>query len=263
MNYKILDSLNESDKNTLYSIIHDIVNLSNDEIDTIYNEQRNAFDKDEFAKKLKPDLLMNDFNAFKDCKGLGIDLPCWIDWNSSKEKMFIIARDPQRNHTNNSLVVGSPFSMVAKGGREAKNNYWNFIEPLIKNYRLYITDINKLFILKPTEKKTELTKLKIHKEILKREIDLFHPLNIVTIGKDAANAVKEIFEIEIHKDEVYCEMQDKKFYFIPHLSNQVSSGIIPIANLFKGIGMLRKEENFTKAGEKILELKDKLFDKLV
>jgi uracil-DNA glycosylase len=278
MNEKILDKLPEDLKNKLYEgVIRKLINLPNNvEIDELYNNQRNHFNDNESSQQSNIDILSDSFTEFKDkeIKVLGIDLPCWIDWSTSKPKLMIIGRDPQRNaQKQEGLIIGSPYSLVSKGGRIAKNNYWNFIKPLIEKHRVYITDIYKLFISNPIDKVNKLRGLPIHFEIFKEELQLIKPDTIITIGKDAADAIKKFIDEDknfskksIYENLVY-EVFEKKdgvnrkflIYFIPHISGQVTSGIVTIANLYKSIGKLNEDKDLQFIGEEMIKLKDKLF----
>ena len=251
------------------------VNIIDDKkIDELYNEQRNHFKMGQSAQFLSVENLVNELKDYEESVVLGIDLPLWIDWNTDKPKLMIIGRDPQRNaQTQKGLIIGSPYSLVSDGGRKAKNNYWKFIEPLTEENKLYITDIYKLFISNSNEKVTELRGLPIHFNIFKDEIDLINPDKIITIGKDAADAVKKFIEtnkklskVKIYEDLVY-EVTDIEtnskitIYFIPHISGQVTSGIVTIANLYKSIGKLKNDCELQSVGNDIIRLKDKLFIK--
>jgi len=279
---KILDKSKDGSETDIYEKVKKTVNLLiNTDIDYLYKKQREHITKDESSQAFGVDILSDTFNEYKDSDVLGIDLPLWIDWNDEKkEKLMIVGRDPQRNIYNikndedKRLIIGSPYSLVSKGGRDAKNNYWSFIEPLIGKHRLYITDIYKLFIVNTnTEKVKELRALKEHFEIFTNELNFISPDKIITIGKDAADAVKKFISAneklstkKIYEDLVYAvtDTETKRLttvYFIPHISGQVTSGVVTIANLYKSIGMLRDDIELLSVGEEIIRLKDKLLYK--
>jgi uracil-DNA glycosylase len=270
-------------KKELYEkVIRKVINLDDKKIEKLYNIQRSEkhFKGTESAQPKSVEILADSFNDYKDenINVLGIDLPLWIDWdNKKKQKLMIVGRDPQRNINNvkdeeKRLIIGSPYSLASNGGRVAKNNYWSFIEPLIENHRLYITDIYKLFISNTPDKVKELRRLPIHYEIFKEELNLIQPDIIITFGKDTAVAVKKIIFYNenvskkiIYEDLVYevTEIEtNRKFtiYFIPHISGQVTNGIKTIANLYKSIGELRNDKELKSAGKNIMEMKNKLLN---
>jgi len=277
---KMLNDLPDFQEKIYDKVISPIITINKSDIHDLYNNQRGHFDKPESAQPCNINLLKSPFDEYKDSTVLGIDLPLWIDWNDEKkQKLMIVGRDPQRNINNvkkieERLIIGSPYSLVSKGGRDAKNNYWSFIEPLIGKHRLYITDIYKLFIVNTnTEKVKELRALKEHYEIFINEINFISPDKIITIGKDAADAVKKFISAneklsikKIYEDLVYAVTDNETkrvitVYFIPHISGQVTSGVVTIANLFKSIGMLRDDIELLSVGEEIIRLKDKLLYK--
>mgnify|MGYP001163166154 CR=1 FL=1 len=280
MKNKILNELRYFEKDIYDKVINPIITLNKPDIHDLYKNQRDHFDENESAQSFRVDILKSHFDEFKDSQVLGIDLPLWIDWNDEKkQKLMIVGRDPQRsinnikNDKDKRLIIGSPYSLASKGGRDAKNNYWSFIEPLTENSRLYITDIYKLFIVNTAEKVKKLRGQKEHFSIFTDELNLISPDKIITIGKDAADAVKKyiltcekLFARKLYDDLVY-EVTDNEtkrkiiIYFIPHISGQVTSGIVTIANLYKSIGKLRDDINLQSAGENIFNLKERLFNR--
>ncbi len=268
--------LNDRDfKINLYEkVIREVINLNDAEIDKLYDNQRGDFEKNESSQSQCVDLLKDSFIKYKDSETLGIDLPLWIDWNTNKPKLMIIGRDPQRNaKTQKGLIIGSPYNLASNGGRKANKNYWKFIEPLTENHRLYITDIYKLFIVNTAEKVKVLRGLKEHYAIFTDELNFICPDKIITIGKDAADAVKKFISVnenlstkKSYGDLVYEVTDDETkrmftIYFIPHISGQVTSGVVTVANLYKSIGMLRDDKELQTVGEEIIRLKDKLLNK--
>lgn len=284
---KILDKSKDGSETDIYEKVKKTVNLLiNTDIDYLYKKQREHITKDESSQAFGVDILSDTFNEYKDSDVLGIDLPLWIDWNDEKkEKLMIVGRDPQRNINNikndedKRLIIGSPYSLASNGGRVAKNNYWSFIEPLTENQRLYITDIYKLFIINSPEKVKKLRGLPIHYELFKKELEFVQPDLIITIGKDAEIAVREIFTIPLASEkndiEPFYEGSVKfpyegstkniKCYFIPHISGRVTDFIPTISKLYLSIGKLRKDtakdNSIEIIGEELKFYREKLFNR--
>lgn len=264
MNIQLLDSnLLEQ----ISPILSEILKLKPKEIISIYAEMKKNENEDEWNKTFSSKLLCDFLQPYKDCLGLGIDFPIWFDWNSTKSKVMIIGRDPQRNHNDNRLIIGSPFALSAKGGRETtKNKYWQFTNPLLETNRVYITDVYKLFTKSNAESKKLKKNTDFHYSILEKEINSINPDKIITIGKDAKIAVTTIFkeqkEIQnMDKHISYLKMTNNlELFFVPHISNMVLQNLIPIANLFLSIGKLKKNETLKKIGMDILKEKDNLFN---
>ncbi|CAH8282873.1 uracil DNA glycosylase superfamily protein [Mariniflexile fucanivorans] len=241
-------------------ILQNIISYNKLELSNLYDAIQESKNEIDFTKRGKPaDILNNDFEVFFEKTGLGIDLPIWFEWEKDKKKTMIIGRDPQRNHHNNELIISSPFGLANKKGRESiKNKYWQFTEPLLENNRIYITDVYKLFAKNITDRKLIRKDKVTHYRILKQEIDVIKPDNIITIGKDAKIAISKILECSTESPHLTTK-QGIDIYFVPHISSMVLQNFIPIANLFLSIGKLKNESHLQKIGKDILDYKDELF----
>jgi len=262
MNNTILES---NLKEKIIPILTEIINQDFNEIDSIYEDMKISKNENDWSKTLDSELLCEYLKPYKDCFGLGIDFPIWFDWNTNKSKVMLIGRDPQRNHKDNRLIIGSPFGLGNKGGRETKKNkYWEFTEPLIENNRVYITDVYKLYTKDNLESKNLKKNKKFHYDLLEKEIQAINPNKIITIGKDAKIAVSTIYknQLENYKNDSYVKLTDSlEFFFVPHISNMVLQNLIPIANLFLSIGKLKNNNTLEKIGIQILNEKENLFKK--
>lgn len=263
MKYSLLDS---NLKEKIAPILTEILNLEVNEIDLIYDEIKMATNEKGWPKDLNSELLCDSLIPYKEKFGLGIDFPIWLEWNTNKPKVMIIGRDPQRNHNDNRLIIGTPFGIGTKGGRETKmNKYWQFIEPLLETNRIYITDVYKLYTKDNSERKKLKKDSEFHYNILEKEISTINPNKIITIGKDAKIAVAKIYKKELDnhmnaKHNSYLEISNSlELFFIPHISNMVLQNFIPIANLFISIGKLKNNKTFEKIGIEILNEKENLF----
>ncbi|MFG6685271.1 uracil-DNA glycosylase family protein [Mariniflexile sp. HNIBRBA6329] len=241
-------------------ILQNIVSYNQSELSNLFDGIEESKNELDFTKRGKPgDILNDNFEMFFDKIGLGIDLPIWFEWEKDKKKTMIIGRDPQRNHNTHELIISSPFGLANKKGRESiKNKYWQFTEPLLENNRVYITDVYKLFAKSLTDRKLIRKDKETHYGILKQEIDVIKPDNIITIGKDAKIAISKILECS-SEDPFLTTKRGIDVHFVPHISNMVLQNFIPIANLFLSIGKLKNESHLQKIGKDILEHKDELF----
>ena len=64
-----------------------------------------------------------------------------------EHKIMIVAMDPKRiGQEPGVYTLGSVFSLHTNEGRSTnKNDYWKFIEPMISDNFVYLTDIYKLY----------------------------------------------------------------------------------------------------------------------
>jgi uracil-DNA glycosylase len=261
MNHTLLKS---NLKQEIIPILKKIIKLDDNEIESIYTEIVESKDENFWCKEMDSENLCNNLQNYKDCLALGIDFPIWFDWDDiNKPKVMIIGRDPQRNHDDNRLVIGTPFGLGTEGGRNSKRNkYWKFTKLLLQQNRVYLTDVYKLFT-KSNEKKELKKDTKFHYEILEKEIKTVNPDKIVTIGKDAKIAISSMYKIDHNNciNSHTVEPNNLEIIFVPHISNMVLQNIIPIANLFLSLGKIKNDKNLEKIGCDILENKNNLFEK--
>jgi hypothetical protein len=93
------------------------------------------------------------------------------------------------------------------------------------------------------------TGMETHNMILEAEIDLVEPQTMISLGKDSENAIKKLKRIETTD----CKIEDDgiNYLFMPHISRTVTQNIMPIANLFITMGVLKKNPEMQKLGEKL------------
>lgn len=220
------------------------------------------------VENLNPDLqlLLNSKSVLKNC---GIDLPLWFGELNCAQRLIIVALDPKRNQTTKEITLGSVFSLhTAEGRSTLRNNYWNFIEPLTKQGFVYVTDIFKLYYETMSEAKRSILLSnkdkshiepgtpsgKLYKKILEEEIAIIRPTRIITLGNEAAAAVKKIRNIST-SDLAFRDV-NTEYIFLPHISTTVTQSIKTIGNLFKGVGMINGDEMIASIGENILRNKN-------
>lgn len=206
--------------------------------------------------------------AVKNC---GIDLPVWFGDLNSEKRVMIVALDPKRNQTTSEITLGSVFSLHTSEGRNTRrNNYWNFIRPLTEQGFVYVTDIFKFyfetkhtatgsFVLSNKNKdhiRPDSDCGKLYKQILQAEIDLVRPQRIITLGNEAASAVKKIRNIDT-ADLTYVD-GTSEYIFLPHISNTVTQSIKTIGNLFLGTGIIKNDEHLVSIGKDILQRRNLL-----
>lgn len=212
---------------------------------------------------------------------IGIDLPLSFgDYNSINFKTLVVALDPKRNDKSNktqnqdkenpSISVGSIFNLHTDEGKNTgKNCYWEFVQHLTKSSFVYLTDIYKIYY----ESKDSLgQKLLSNKDsdfiekrkpayeknisILKEEIKIINPNRIITLGKDAREAVIKIMEIETNDEEIHVKKNNIEFIFLPHISTTVTQSIKTIGDLYRGLGIITKNDEILQIGNELISNKN-------
>jgi hypothetical protein len=180
---------------------------------------------------------------------------------------MIIALDPKRNDASkqaaDEISIGSVFNLHCEAGRQAKNNYFSFIEPLLDNYSVYLTDVYKVYF-ESYEKDRYIVsnKLKeyvdfkidvntdenltIHRRILELEIAHLNPQRIITLGVHAENALKSILNKKTYDDT---------YLFMPHISRTVTQSIPVVARMLSSLGKLNNDPELIKIGDAISRYK--------
>lgn len=135
---------------------------------------------------------------------IGVDIPSILERNdddSSKKTIVIIGQDPLRKSDKRVEEIGiaTPYALHLKSCREQHRStrlYFDFIKVLLdEGYRVYLTDIFKIWISKPdNDQGIGLSKKDrdrfIH--ILEVELKIFEPLAIITWGRKASNTFRDI-----------------------------------------------------------------------
>jgi uracil-DNA glycosylase len=223
-----------------------------------------------------------NFQKFLDIKeeqpfNIGIDLPIYFGDPSSKHKIMIVAMDPKRiGQEPGVYTLGSVFSLHTNEGRSThKNDYWKFIEPMISDNFVYLTDIYKLYYESFSEvngRKTHIVSnkdksfigkdtipFKINKQILDAEIKIVQPTKIIALGKEAANALKLIKGIKNSESEICFNQEGIEYIFMPHIARTVTQNISTVANLFVAMGKIKNDKQMENIGIQIKKYKGDLF----
>lgn len=196
--------------NDLKKIISDnILNVSGEEIDTMYNSWNQDKDKKEVKTNfVYPDNLIHGNQKIPNGVSLkGIDLPTWFG-DFSNKKIVILGIDPLRSegvfkrennaNVHNDIVVGTPYAFHEKSTREGWcAGYWTFVDGLVKqNNFVYCTDIFKTYYYNKSSKTrsyldSEFVSNSKHRDILIKELELINPDLIIVFGKVAHKMLLE------------------------------------------------------------------------
>lgn len=249
------------------SIKSDISNLINKKLLSGRSRENEIYDL--LGKNLSINDLDFVFNSLlkskSHLKNIGIDLPIWYGDYNSTTKTMVVALDPKRNNQENKdISIGSVFGLhSAEGKNTNRNDYWNFVSYLAQTGFVYLTDIYKIYYETKNEKGQNLISNKdksfIEKEcyqqnksILEDEIlNIVRPNQIITLGVEAANAVKGIKKIKTN--DIQIQQDDIQYIFLPHIARTVTQSIKTIGNLYKGLGIITRNFEIEQIGDSILE----------
>jgi hypothetical protein len=231
------------------------------------------FVDDDIYELLGRDITIGDLNdVFKnllqsksDINNIGIDLPIWFGDYTSTNKTMVVALDPKRNKQDDKAIsVSSIFSLHTEDGKNTnKNDYWNFVSYLAQSSFVYLTDIYKIYyqtkdrngqnLLSNKDKSfTEEKCYAQNKSILEDEIlRIVKPNRIITLGGDAAKAVKRIKDIKTSNIQFHYD--GIEYIFLPHISRTVTQSIKTIGNLYKGLGIISQRPEIEHIGDTIIK----------
>jgi hypothetical protein len=247
----------------------------NSDISNLINKKllSGRFKENEIYDLLDKNLSINDLNFVfnsllknkSHLKNIGIDLPIWYGDYNSTTKTMVVALDPKRNNQENKdISIGSVFGLHTTEGKNTnRNDYWNFVSYLAQTGFVYLTDIYKIYYETKNEKGQNLISNKdksfIEKEcyqqnksILEEEIlNIVKPNQIISLGVDAANAVKGITKIKTN--DIQFQQDGIQYIFLPHIARTVTQSIKTIGNLYKGIGLITGKLDIQNVGDAILK----------
>lgn len=186
-------------KNLNQLITKNILKLSHEEIDKIYDSWEETKDKTGVKTNFvySDKLIHNNQKIPQEVTVKGIDLPTWFG-NYNNKKIVILGIDPLRSEKvfkrekadiNNDVIVGTPYAFHEKDTREGWcANYWALIDGLVQdNNFVYCTDIFKTYYYdKATKTRSYNDKRFIdnssHRHILISELELINPDLIIVFG---------------------------------------------------------------------------------
>ena len=246
----------------------ELLSISNSDVYNLLGKEIKVADLNQIFKSL----LQNKSQL----KNVGIDLPLSFgDYHSAINKTMVVALDPKRNDKSNAIhnkktpveiSIGSIFSLHTEEGKNTgKNCYWEFVSHLTNSSFVYLTDIYKIYYVSKdslgqkllsnkdsdfTEKNKPAYEKNI--SILKAEIKIINPNRIITLGKDARESVIKIMEIETNDEEVHIKKDNIEFIFLPHISTTVTQSIKTIGDLYRGLGIITKNDEILQIGNELI-----------
>ena len=159
-------------------------------------------------KRLRSEFITSVKNNKSTIDGavIALDLPIWFNL-SAANRIMIIAQDPLRNpkwyYECEDAICSSPFGMHSREHRNKGGKRFDLLTKTLtgSGCGVYLTDAYKYYLCgynKSEEKKIKcpLTKdsqiLEAYKRILLKEIGIIQPTIIVTLGREAKQALNSI-----------------------------------------------------------------------
>lgn len=192
----------------LSNVLCSVFNTNQVQLETFYNSWRNTFDVADYPQ---PQMVDRSFfvpegkefrEQYNKAPMIGSDLPSLIELNntcSNKPTIVILAQDPLRSQQSEKIELGTPFGFHAKGCREhyrATKLYFKMVDVLLrKGYRVYLTDIFKIWIRQAGEQNRGI-KLGSNADrflnLLEAELKICNPVALITWGKQSAKAIQNL-----------------------------------------------------------------------
>ena len=178
------------------------------ELNSLYQEIVDDFSKDGWP----PHFVDRNFfksgdggfqEVYKVSPSIAVDLPSLFeidDGIKDKATIVILGQDSKSNEGSEKISLGTPYGLHHKGSREVLKRtklYFEMITSLLKlGYRVYLTDIYKVWVCDPNRPYYGMRLPKVDRELfvsaLKSELLIMNPVAIVTWGKEPANSIAKI-----------------------------------------------------------------------
>lgn len=134
---------------------------------------------------------------------VAVDLPSLLeidDERRSKPTVFLIGQDPKSDLDTERVRIGTPYALHLKNCREKLTQtklYFDMIYVLLESgYRVYLTDIFKIWICNPDRPYYGINLPEVDiprfESVLRSEIQIMKPVALITWGKKAESSVVKI-----------------------------------------------------------------------
>lgn len=205
-----------------------------------YSSMKKQFDG-EINQANVPDVPVTELSFFAPAISdrmvrYGIDLPAWFH-NGKRKTLMVLAMDPLRKpndyrgsgSSNDVADVNTPFSLHT----QPENDYYPFVLMALEKYNVYVTDIFKLYSTDGekaiSNRNAVFTSLKIHRDILRSEIEVVKPDVVLTLGNHALSGVSKLYaefklKGKISEKLFRYDFDGVSYFAIPHLSGAARGG---------------------------------------
>ena len=192
----------------LIQLLCNIFVTKKSEIEWLYQEIRNDFHKDGWP----PHFVNRNFfksedeefqETYRISPVIAVDLPSLFELNNgvnNKPTLVILGQDPKSNQPSEKIRLGTPYGLHHKDSREVlkrTKRYFEMITTLLNlGYRVYLTDIYKVWVCDPNRPYYGIKLPKVDRErflnTLKLELIIMNPVALITWGKESEKNVGEM-----------------------------------------------------------------------
>lgn len=192
----------------LCQLLSSVFQTSPEELREIYTKLGNTFEEEGWS----PHFVPRNFFQSKDQKfqavyeqspSIAVDLPSILELDDGVQKkptIVILGQDSKGNQDHKQISLGTPYGLHHRGSREKLTNtrlYFKMVQVLMDlGYRVYLTDIFKVWVCHPENRYKGITLPKADKDrflnILEEELAAVDPVAVVTWGKQSAKSIKSL-----------------------------------------------------------------------
>ena len=193
---------------SISGLLCEIFDTTRSELELLYKEVINDFDKDGWPPHfVRRDFFKSQYQDFQKTyeisPSIAIDLPSLFEFDdgtNDKSTIVILGQDSKSDQDSEQISLGTPYGLHHKGSREilgrTKLYFEMIVALLILGYRVYLTDIYKVWVCDPNRPYYGVKLPRVDQEkftsTLKVEILAMNPVALVTWGKESANSIKEL-----------------------------------------------------------------------
>ena len=202
----VFSSFTDQELEVLTKLLCKVFITTQSQLVSLYREIIDDFNKDGWP----PHFVNRDFfksedhifqEIYKRSPSVAVDLPSFFELDNVEENkptIVILGQDPKSDQDSEEIHLGTPYGLHHKGSREILNRtklYFKMITTLLEaGYRVYLTDIYKIWVCEPNRPYDGINLPKGDQEkfvsVLKEELAMINPIALVTWGKISANSVR-------------------------------------------------------------------------
>jgi hypothetical protein len=198
-------------------VVPAFVDLSASQVEEVYAHLRDAYVEQETAPPILRPVHILRFGVRPGARYHGSDLPCW--WHApGKPVVMVLALDALRSPYNDERIdremvsLSTPFTLHDTPTRvQKRTGYWRFIEALISECSVYVTDLYKVYFKdaggRASHALGDYTAHPLHARALALELELVRPDVVITMGNVAASGFRSL------------GLHGPRHIALPHLSN--------------------------------------------
>ncbi|MBD2501446.1 uracil-DNA glycosylase family protein [Anabaena azotica] len=210
MSQYLFSQFKNNEFKNLYHQLAQVFTISQNQISEFYETMRKEFEEEGCTKHTFSRNIFHSSNEsfqqlYDNAWIIGVDIPSILERNDqtlNKKTIAILGQDPRRQSDTRveEIEIATPYALHSKYCREKHHStrlYFDLIQVLLDNgYRVYLTDVLKIWISQDNNGKHSIPLIKQERErfrkILQLELEIFEPLAVITWGKVANKAVHSL-----------------------------------------------------------------------